>query len=97
MNKNLNEIAARRHSAARAVLNRFDPIGLLEIGCPEDEYEPEMGGVLSAMRTASDVRQLQREVFSVFAQKFDQAMAGRFDRWEDLASELWALREDPNW
>ena len=28
--------------AVRAVVNAVDPVGLLKIGCPDDEYEPEV-------------------------------------------------------
>ena len=32
--------------ALRAIINRYDPIGLLAIGAPEDEYEPEVKTII---------------------------------------------------
>ena len=30
------------HATVRAIMNSADPIGLLAIGAPDDEYEPEI-------------------------------------------------------
>lgn len=32
--------------AARTVVNREDPVGLLAMGAPEDEYDPEVGDLI---------------------------------------------------
>jgi hypothetical protein len=44
--------------AARAVVNREDPVGLLGVGAPEDEYDPEVRDLVKwrAAVTAEQVR-----------------------------------------
>ncbi len=32
----------RAFSATRQIVNKHDPIGLIELGAPDDEYEPEV-------------------------------------------------------
>jgi hypothetical protein len=32
--------------AVRAVVNREDPVGLLQLGAPEDEYDPEVADLI---------------------------------------------------
>ena len=39
----MSDNAGLRLAAVRAVVNEQDPIGLLELGAPEDEYDPEVG------------------------------------------------------
>ena len=52
-----NREASDRYEAAladvAAVVNRLDPIGLLDIGAPDDEYEPEVTDLVRlVMRSA---------------------------------------------
>jgi hypothetical protein len=51
--------ALRRYEALVAVvkvaLDSADPIGLLEIGTPGDEYEPEVGTIVPRVAKATDV------------------------------------------
>jgi hypothetical protein len=44
--------------AARAVVNREDPVGLLDVGAPEDEYDPEVRDLTESREavTAEQVR-----------------------------------------
>lgn len=35
-------VPSKLHDAVRQVVNAADPVGLIAIGCPEDEYEPEI-------------------------------------------------------
>ena len=46
---------------ARAVVNAEDPIGLLAMGAPEDEYDPEVRDLLSRSTAVTQAR--VREVF----------------------------------
>jgi len=49
--------SALRLAAVRAVVNEQDPIGLLELGAPQDEYDPEVGDLagLGVPLNAQDV------------------------------------------
>jgi hypothetical protein len=41
--------------AARTVVNREDPVGLLALGCPDDEYDPEVQDLTKRAVTADQV------------------------------------------
>lgn len=85
----------RRALAVRGVVNRFDPANLIAIGCPVDEYDPEMKGVLTAMEHASDARNLAHRVERVFMQMFSGSI--EFDEWQSLADELWRISRSGQW
>jgi hypothetical protein len=34
-------------AAVRALINRYDPEGLLDMGAPEDEYDPQVGDLIA--------------------------------------------------
>lgn len=36
--------------AARAVVNEVDPVGLIGMGCPDDEYDPEVEDLVASRR-----------------------------------------------
>ena len=64
--------------AVERAINQADPIGLLEIGAPSDEYAPEIGTIVPRVVSA---RQLD-EVTAVLHEEFLRGPAG------DLVAEL---------
>ena len=52
------------------IFYRHDPVGLAELGAPEDEYLPEVEGLLPRLREAISHEQLRQIIHSVFLQKF---------------------------
>jgi hypothetical protein len=79
----------------REVLNRYDPAGLIGIGCPEDEYDPEMAGVFRAIRDARDAADLGERVARVFRGMLGGALVS--DRWPEIGAELWRLTRTQYW
>lgn len=53
-------------SDVTAILARHDPVGLVGIGVPEDEYEPEVGTILQRLRGATNPADVQRIVCEEF-------------------------------
>ena len=43
------------------ILNEWDPIELIAIGCPDDEYEPEAKAILAEMEKTSDETRLAKK------------------------------------
>jgi hypothetical protein len=39
------------HLAVRALVNRYDPAGLIEAGFPDNEYEPEVRDLVALLRS----------------------------------------------
>ncbi len=97
MSRKDREAHERRWEVVRQCLNSHDPIGLIAIGCPEDEYDPEVPGVLSAIRNAKDLHSLEQCIVTAFAVKFDRQTAMQFKGWKALAKELWDLSHSSAW
>jgi SAM-dependent methyltransferase len=74
------------------VLADHDPVGLVGIGAPRDEYEPEVGTIIPRLRGASDAGDVQ----SVLVEEFDswfgidtpKMSAAEFER---VAQDVWSL------
>jgi hypothetical protein len=56
--------------AARTVVNREDPVGLLGIGAPEDEYEPEIRDLIKWRKAVT-----AEQVSAVFLRWFGESGA----------------------
>lgn len=57
----------------RAVVNEVDPVGLIALGCPEDEYDPEVEDIVSLSEHVN-----ADEVLNVFVRWFGDD--GRMER-----------------
>jgi len=69
---------------------RHDPVGLAELGAPEDEYLPEVEGLLPRLREASSQEHLRQIVHSVFLQKFEaEETCGPESAYEAISHEIW--------
>jgi hypothetical protein len=44
--------AARLYEVVKEIVDRLDPIGLLALGCPDDEYAPEIERIAQRLATA---------------------------------------------
>lgn len=73
-------------------INKHDPIGLLWIGAPDDEYHPEIPGIVHAVQIASSLGNLKNRIWKVFTDWFGDKTAGPEDRYRDLAKDLWKIR-----
>jgi hypothetical protein len=72
------------------LLCRHDPVGLAEIGAPEDEYWPEVEALLPRLREATSKDDLKRIIHSVFLQKFEaEETCGPESAYEAVADEIW--------
>ena len=71
------------------ILNETDPIGLLAMGAPGDEYDPEVSTVLPRLRevtSAGDVRAILHEEF---VRWFDESIAGPPETYDLAATRIW--------
>jgi hypothetical protein len=78
----------------RRILNRHDPVGLIRMGMPEDEYEPEVGTILPRLREAARPQDVQRLLHEEFQHWFgsDTSMSG-YEEFASAASEVWEALE----
>ena len=83
-------MASEHFLRAREVINREDPIGLLALGAPEDEYDPEVRDLMS--RPTPVTRARVREVFLMWFGEDTGRLPGPVV--ERIADQLDALRRD---
>lgn len=73
----------------REVLNHHDPIRLLAVGAPEDEYDLERSVIGAKLVHCCSVDDVQTMVYDVFCEYFGADTAGARDSYVPLAEHLW--------
>lgn len=76
-------------AAVKAALDSADPIGLLEMGAPSDEYDPEVGSIVPRVAKATDAAEVHQIIHSEFGRWFGDDTAGPFATYEAPAREIW--------
>lgn len=73
------------------IMNRHDPIGLIAMAAPKDEYDAEAAKI-SGLKVDS-VDELAAGIYQVFCDAFDEATAGSKEKYLPLAEEIWINRD----
>ena len=76
-------------SAVTVAVDSADPIGLLRIGAPCDEYEPEVGSIVPRVAKAADLAEVHRIIHEEFGRWFGVDTAGPLSAYEAPAHEIW--------
>jgi hypothetical protein len=74
-------------------LNRADPIGLIAMSCPDDEYSPEVGTILPRLKEADSVLDLQRIIHEEFTHWLGPENAGPRANFAEAAQLIWAIMQ----
>jgi hypothetical protein len=69
--------------AARSVVNREDPVGLLEMGAPDDEYEAEVRDLIRWRKAVT-----AEQVSAIFLRWFGQSSAMSADMAARIADDI---------
>lgn len=78
-----------RFTELRKIINQHDPIGLLDIGAPEDEYEPEVKTIIVQLEKGMTEQQVHDLIYQEFLRWFeDESTAGPKDEYKELATEI---------
>lgn len=75
------------------IVNEVDPIGLISIYCPDDEYDPEVNNILKLIPNSETLPQLADMIHNVFIKWFDAEMAKDYAMFERIAVLIWNKRE----
>lgn len=75
------------------LLHGADPIRLIEIGAPDDEYDPEVSTILPRLREARSSDDVQRIVHEEFIRWFDAEIAGPATDYGAVAKDIWEVWE----
>ena len=74
------------------ILHRHDPIGLARLGAPMDEYEPEVGTIVSRLRSAASAEDVTRIVHEEFGRWFGaESTTGPKAAYSAIGDEVWSL------
>lgn len=74
----------------RTIINQHDPIGLLDIGAPEDEYESEVKTILVQLDYDMTEQQVHNLIYQEFLRWFgDESTAGPKEAYKDLATDIY--------
>ena len=76
----------------REILNRHDLEGLIELGCPENEYDLEVERILPQLATAKDATDVAAATQNVYAECFNHRPS--HEAVVPAADEIWALYVD---
>lgn len=81
---------ARLYQVVREIVDSLDPIGLLALGCPDDEYNPEIERIVQRLATAKalSLETVQTILHETFVEFFDQELAGPTERYREAAREI---------
>ena len=73
----------------RTIINMHDPIGLIEIGAPEDEYDPEVKTIIVQLENGMTVQQIHDLIYKEFLRWFgDKTTVGPKEVYVTLASDI---------
>jgi hypothetical protein len=78
---------ARLVEAVSHAVDRADPIGLLAMGCPADEYAPEVGTSVPRLKAAESALDVQPILHEEFVRRFDDA--GPLESYGTAADDVW--------
>ena len=74
------------------LLREADPINLIQIGAPDDEYDLEVSTILPRLREAHSAVDVQRIIHEEFVHWFNvSGVAGPEESYADVAERIWAV------
>jgi len=76
-------------AAVTRAINDADPMGLLELGAPADEYEQEVHTIIPRLGTAADASGVARILHEEFVRWSDERIAGPEDAYVEPARRIW--------
>src|SRR6266542_2700 len=72
------------------LLRKADPIRLIIMGAPDDEYDPEVSTILPRLREAGSAADVQRIVHEEFTRWFSADIADPATGYGAVSEEIWA-------
>jgi hypothetical protein len=70
-------------------INDADPVSLLEIGCPEDEYSPEVGTIVPRVAKAARPAEVRTILYEEFERWFGESGIRQAEEFDVLAEKIW--------
>src|SRR6266496_5398762 len=77
------------YSDVSRILREADLIGLIAMGAPADEYDPEVSTILPRLREARAAVGVQRIVHEEFVRWFGADLVGPLTDYAEVAEKIW--------
>jgi hypothetical protein len=74
-----------RFKELRSIINEYDPIGLIDIGAPSDEYDPEVKTIIVQLKNEMTKQEVHELVYQEFQRWFGM---GEREDYEELAAAI---------
>ena len=98
----MSEGRRKRHDSLKAawgniytevsrLVREADPIRLIAIGAPDDEYDPEVSTILPKLREANSANDVQRIVHEEFVRWFGAEIAGPARHYAGVSEDIWEV------
>ena len=71
------------------LLREADPIGLIAMGAPDDEYDPAVSTILPRLHEARVAVDVQRIVHEEFVRWFGADLVGPLTDYAEVAEKMW--------
>jgi len=89
--KALTAAHGRLYPEVSRLLREADPLRLITIGAPDDEYDPEVSTILPRLREARSAADVQQIIHEEFVHWFDADIAGPLTHYADVAEKIWGV------
>ncbi len=73
----------------KSVVDKNDPIGLLDMNCPKDEYDSEIEMIFAHIRKGMTAGEIADVIHAVFLKMFDESLTQ--DLCDTMAHEMLSL------
>lgn len=83
-----------RFFAVTELLALYDPLGLIALGAPSDEYDPEAKTIMVQLDDAESVEDLHNIIYTEFVRWFDKSIAGEKEKYHPIAIEIFRLKAE---
>lgn len=77
-----------------AVIAKADPVNLLALGAPGDEYDGEVASILPQLTRARTEDEVRTIIRSEFVRRFGEEVAGPPERYAEAAAAVWLALAD---
>ena len=80
--------------AIQRIISSADPVGLLQAGAPDDEYDTESRRVATLFQQRKSVDDLAIQIHRIFCKMFDTDTAGPIEKYQNIAKDIWELKKN---
>lgn len=70
------------------VINEWDPMGLFEAECPEDEYEDEISELQNSIQKEDSEEAIAKKIYAIFKKQFGETFNNSIEDCKEIAKQL---------